>query len=129
MTGPASVTRANTCRHHAAQVGGVGDHLNFRLRGNVTSAQNARFRETCVRLGVPVGWMRSDVNARWHVNWRKYGTPAFDLPNTDELLAAAYDLKIPPHFSDEELKHVAAILAYAARDATKSASVDDTFAA
>ena len=54
--------------------------------------QNALFRQTCVAMGVPVSWFQSKVNARWHVNWRKYGSPTFDLPNTDEVLRFAYDL-------------------------------------
>merc|ERR1739848_515545 len=77
------------------RVGTVGDHLNFYLTG-VTDEQNALFRQTCVAMGVPVSWFQSKVNARWHVNWRKYGSPTFDLPNTDEVLRFAYDLKMPP---------------------------------
>ena len=68
-------------------MGTVGDHLNFYLKG-VTDEQNALFRQTCVAMGVPVSWFQSQVNARWHVNWRKYGSPTFDLPNTDEVRAS-----------------------------------------
>lgn len=71
----------------------------------------------CKELGVPVSWLRSSVNARWHVNWRGFGGPVQDLPVTDQALAAAYDLKLPPHFNDEDLAHVGQIIAYSARTA------------
>merc|ERR1712072_994707 len=110
------------------EVSDVGDHFNFHL-GHTTPEQNKRFRATCSALGVPIGWMRSDVNARWHVNWRKYGTPTFELPNIDALLASGYDLKLPPHFSDEDVLHVANVLAYAATDAVRADQSADGFAA
>ena len=94
------------------RVGTVGDHLNFYLTG-VTDEQNALFRQTCVAMGVPVSWFQSKVNARWHVNWRKYGSPTFDLPNTDEVLRFAYDLKMPPYFDDEDFPAFAKVIAYA----------------
>ena len=72
--------------------------------------QNALFRQTCVAMGVPVSWFQSKVNARWHVNWRKYGSPTFDLPNTDEVLRFAYDLKMPPYFDDEDFPAFAKVI-------------------
>ena len=96
------------------RVGTVGDHLNFYLTG-VTDEQNALFRQTCVAMGVPVSWFQSQVNARWHVNWRKYGSPTFDLPNTDEVLRFAYDLKMPPYFDDADFPAFARVIARAAR--------------
>lgn len=89
----------------------VGDHLNFYLR-DVTPEQNARFREVCTKMGVPVSWFRSGVNARWHVNWRKYGSPTYELPTTDQLLSTAYDLKMPPYFEDEDFIHMARVIAH-----------------
>ena len=77
--------------------------------------QNALFRQTCVAMGVPVSWFQSKVNARWHVNWRKYGSPTFDLPNTDEVLRFAYDLKMPPYFDDEDFPAFAKVIAYASQ--------------
>ena len=77
--------------------------------------QNALFRQTCVAMGVPVSWFQSKVNARWHVNWRKYGSPTFDLPNTDEVLRFAYDLKMPPYFDDADFPAFARVIAHAAR--------------
>ena len=62
-------------------MGTVGAHPQLYLKG-VTDEQNALFRQTCVAMGVPVSWFQSQVNARWHVNWRKR-SPTFDLPNTD----------------------------------------------
>lgn len=38
-----------------------------------------------------------------------------DLPATGRALAAAYDLKLPPHFADEDFVHLGKIIAYAAR--------------
>lgn len=72
-------------------------------------------QDKCKELGVPVSWLRSPVNARWHVNWRGFGGPLQDLPATDLALNAAYDLKLPPHFKDEDFMHLAKIIAYAAR--------------
>jgi dTDP-4-amino-4,6-dideoxygalactose transaminase len=95
------------------RVGAVGDHLNFYLEG-VTDEQNAVFRQTCVAMGVPVSWFSSAVNARWHVNWRKFGSPTFDLPQTDATLRFAYDLKMPPYFDDADFPHFAAVIAHAA---------------
>merc|ERR1712167_459379 len=79
----------------------------------VVPTQNVLFRQTCVAMGVPVSWFQSKVNARWHVNWRKYGSPTFDLPNTDEVLRFAYDLKMPPYFDDEDFPAFAKVIAYA----------------
>jgi dTDP-4-amino-4,6-dideoxygalactose transaminase len=109
---------------HLPDVSGVGDHLNFRLEG-VTDEENRRFRETCAELGVVLGWFSSEVNARWHQNWRKYGTPSYDLPNTDELLKTAYDMKVPPHFSDDEVLHVARVIGYAAATAVAPPDEDE----
>jgi dTDP-4-amino-4,6-dideoxygalactose transaminase len=102
------------------RVSGVGDHLNFYLEG-VDDEQNAVFRTTCVSMGVPVSWFQSQVNARWHVNWRKYGAPEFDLPATDATLRFAYDLKMPPYFEDEDFPHLAKVIAYAANVAAGNA--------
>mmetsp|Transcript_17293 Transcript_17293/g.41355 ORF Transcript_17293/g.41355 Transcript_17293/m.41355 type:complete len:486 (-) Transcript_17293:162-1619(-) len=111
------------------QVEGVGDHLNFYLDG-VTAEQNAHFMAACHAGGVPVSWFCSPVNARWHVNWRMYGSPEYELPQTDDLLATAYDLKLPPHFEDRDMRHIAEIIAYAANLATGrvSANQDDSAA-
>ena len=56
------------------RVGTVGDHLNFYLR-NVTEEENDAFMEIVKEMGVPVSWVCSPIDARWHVNWRKYGAP------------------------------------------------------
>ena len=100
-----------------AEVEGVGDHLNFYLTG-VTKEQNAVFIDTAKALGVPLGWFASKINARNHVNWRKFGSPTYDLPNTDALLATAYDLKMPPHFTDADIETLADVLVYAVNAAT-----------
>ena len=104
-----------------ARCGGVGDHLNFQLREHVTPAQNEVFRQECAALGVPVSWFCSPVNARWHVNWREFGAPEFELPNTDALLYRSFDLKMPPHFDDEDFVHLASVIAYAANAAVATA--------
>jgi dTDP-4-amino-4,6-dideoxygalactose transaminase len=95
------------------QVSGVGDHLNFYLSG-VSAEQNAKFLDTCTKMGVPVSWFRSKINARYHVNWRKYGAPSYELPAVDALLANAYDLKMPPYFDDADFVHLAKVISYAA---------------
>lgn len=66
-------------------------------------------------MGVPLNYLRSPTNARYHVNWRGYGGPVQDLPSTDAALYDAYDLKLPPHFEDEDFDHIAKNIAYAAR--------------
>lgn len=99
------------------QVSGVGDHLNFYLQG-VAEEENEAFRTICASMGVPVNWFRSTTNARWHVNWRQYGSPTVDLPQTDALLANAYDLKLPPYFEDGDFEHLAEVIAYSANKAT-----------
>ena len=70
-------------RARGARGGELGLPLRTKLN-EVEASFNALIRTTCAALGVPLGWMRSDVNARWHVNWRKYGTPAFEVPPRDE---------------------------------------------
>ena len=65
-------------------------------------------------LGVPVGWMRSDVNARWHVNWRQYGTPEFELPKTDALLLAECQTIL---HMDSNVTVAVALFAHSARGA------------
>ncbi|CAM9833444.1 unnamed protein product [Pylaiella littoralis] len=92
----------------------VGDHLNFHLI-NPTEEENFAFQAKIKEMGVPLNWLRSPVNARWHVNWRGYGGPVQDMPGTDAALYAAYDLKLPPHFDDEDFGHIAENIAYAAR--------------
>lgn len=90
----------------------VGDHLVFHLEG-VDEQQSDMFVATSCKLGVPVAGFVSNVNARWHVNWRKFGVPSYDLPQTHALLWFAYDLKLPPQFEDEDISHIATILLYA----------------
>lgn len=92
----------------------VGDHLNFRLLG-ATDEQNEVFIATSKALGVPISHFATDVNARWHINWRGYGTPAHELPNTDAALRHAYDLKLPIHFEVEDFEQVGRVLAHAAK--------------
>lgn len=75
-------------------------------------------------LGVPLKWLRSAINARWHVNWRKFGAPTYSLPDTDELLRCAYDLKLPPHFEDEDFEHIGKIIVHCAAEVKKSAQPD-----
>jgi len=99
------------------EVEGVGDHLNFYLK-DVTKEQNAAFIATAKALGVPLGWFASKINARNHVNWRKFGSPTFELPNTDALLATAFDLKMPPHFTNAEMDTLADVLVYSLAAAT-----------
>lgn len=98
------------------QVSSVGDHLNFYLR-DVTEEQNAIFHETITQLGVGAASFMSPINARYHKNWRKFGAPHYDLPQTDRVLRYAYDLKMPPYFEDEDFPHIGAIIAYAANHA------------
>jgi len=96
-----------------ARVSPVGDHLHFCLAG-VTPEQNARFKDVCNGMGVPINWLSGPINARYHVNWRKYGSPTYELPGTDKLLSTAYDLKLPPYFEDEDFVHIAKVIAYSA---------------
>lgn len=95
------------------EVSPVGDHLNFFLSG-VSAAQNTRFKEVSNGMGVPINWLSGPINARYHVNWRKYGAPTYELPGTDTLLSTAYDLKLPPYFEDEDFVHIAKVIAYSA---------------
>ena len=74
--------------------------------------------DTLAALGVPLGWFASKINARNHVNWRKFGSPTFELPNTDALLATAFDLKMPPHFTNAEMDTLADVLVYSLAAAT-----------
>jgi dTDP-4-amino-4,6-dideoxygalactose transaminase len=102
-----------TIPEQLALVSPVGDHLNFFLAG-VTPEQNARFKDVCNGMGVPINWLSGPINARYHVNWRKYGSPTYELPGTDKLLSTAYDLKLPPYFEDEDFVHIAKVIAYSA---------------
>jgi len=99
----------------------VGDHLVFHLQG-VSDAQSEVFVATSCKLGVPVAGFVSNVNARWHVNWRKFGVPAYDLPQTNALLWFAFDLKLPPHFEDADFPPIAKILLYSLDFALKPKS-------
>jgi len=102
----------------------VGDHLNFYLR-DVTQEQNALFLKICTSMGVPVSYFRSPINARWHMNWRKYGAPSYELPQVDSLLATAYDLKLPPYFDDADFLHLANVIAYSANVAVGKESAPE----
>lgn len=95
------------------RVGSVGDHLNFYMK-NLSDEQNDIFHKKVNEMGVPCQQFTSPINARWHVNWRKFGAPTFDLPQTDATLRHAYDLKCPPYFDDEDFPAFAKVIAYAA---------------
>ena len=94
----------------------VGDHLNFTLK-NFTEEENAKFREITTELGVNLGWFTSSVNARFHKNWEKYGTPKYDLPQTDKVLEFSYDMKMPPDFETEDFQHIGHVISYAVNKA------------
>lgn len=66
------------------RVGQVGDSLNFYLT-DVTAEQAAAFQKMCIELGVPLQLFSSDINARYHHNWREW-TTAQNVPNTDDIL-------------------------------------------
>jgi dTDP-4-amino-4,6-dideoxygalactose transaminase len=101
----------------------VGDRLTFSVPA-LDEAANGFFRTTCVALGVPVAWLKSPANAFYHGNWRNYGAPTFELPGTDALLETAYDLALPAYFGDDDLRHVAEIVAYAYACAAASSEDD-----
>ena len=61
----------------------------------------------------------------YHGNWRNYGAPTFDLPGTDALLETAYDLALPAYFGDDDLRHVAEIVAYAYACAAAASEHED----
>ena len=87
------------------------------LRGPPAPAPDAQKRRrdpSRAQMGVPVSWFRSKINARYHVNWRHYGAPSYELPQVDALLANAYDLKMPPYFDDADFPHLAEVIAYSA---------------
>ena len=102
----------------------VGDRLTFSVPA-LDEAANGFFRTTCVALGVPVAWLKSPANAFYHGNWRNYGAPTFDLPGTDALLETAYDLALPAYFGDDDLRHVAEIVAYAYACAAAASEHED----
>jgi len=99
---------------------GVGDHLNFYLDAWASSEDTQVFLDTATKLGVKIGWFCSESNARWHRNWRMYGAPHYDLPNTDRVLASSFDMKMPPDFTDEDIAHIGRILGHAANVAYTS---------
>lgn len=109
--------------HSDSRVTLVGDHLNFFLNEDImTNDANNLFISIAKELGVPLNHFASEINARYHKNWRKYGAPHYELPQTDKLLQYAYDLKMPPYFEDRDFEHFAEIISYAANVAADTVS-------
>ena len=95
----------------------VSDSVQINLRG-LSGAQVDSFLGHCKRRGMPVGLFGSKDNARNFRNWQ-YSPIATDVAFTEEMIAAAIDVRLPLSFEDEDFDQMGAVLL---------AALDDTLA-
>jgi len=92
----------------------VCDSLQINLRG-MDAEQIDSFLANSKRRGLPVGLFGSKDNARNFRNW-KYSPIATDVPFTEELIAAAIDVRLPLSFEMSEISQIGAVLLAALDD-------------
>lgn len=88
----------------------VGSSFQFRLPG-WTGARIATFLSRCAARGLALKWFGAPEPQAYtshYQHWR-YAAPA-TLPQTDALLAALFDLRLPLSFTPEDAGQIAAIL-------------------
>jgi len=93
----------------------VCDSLQFNLLG-FTSGQVDAFLASCKARGMPVGLFGSKENARNFRNWQ-YAPATTALPETERIIAAAIDVRLPAAFDDADFDQMAAVLLAAIDDA------------
>ena len=98
-----------------ARVRPVSDSLQINLRG-MSGEQVHAFLGHTKRRGMPVGLFGSADNARNFHNW-KYSPMATGVEQTEAMIKAAIDVRLPLSFADEDITQIGAVLL---------AAVDDT---
>jgi len=86
----------------------VSDSLQIHLRG-MTAEQVQAFLGNAKRRGMPVGLFGSSDNARNFRNWQ-YSDIATGVEHTEQMIAAAIDVRLPLTFPVEDLDQMAAVL-------------------
>jgi len=92
----------------------VSDSIQFNLR-NLRPDQISSFLAHTKRRGMPLGLFGSKDNARNFRNW-KYSPIATDVPNTEQLIAVAVDMRLPLSFEDEDFDLMADVVLAAVDD-------------
>jgi len=119
----AIVERLSGCAHIevpaiSERVRPVCDSLQFNLK--LPKAEDiTSFLAHTKRRGMPLGLFGSKDNARNFRNW-KYSPIATAVPNTEALIAAAVDVRLPLSFDDEDFDAMADVIL---------ASIDDVLEA
>jgi dTDP-4-amino-4,6-dideoxygalactose transaminase len=93
----------------------IGSSIQFRLPGLGPSAC-AAFVEDCAAHGVALKWFGGPPAAYTftHTAWRY--VPPQELPRTDAVLAALFDMRLPLTFTEDDCRELGALLArHAAR--------------
>jgi len=93
----------------------VGSSIQFRLPG-ISPAEAEAFLAANKALGVELKWFGASDPVAFtssHHSWR-YVEPQ-SLPETDQVLAGLFDMRLPLTFSVEDCRHVASIIAHCAR--------------
>jgi dTDP-4-amino-4,6-dideoxygalactose transaminase len=92
----------------------VSDSLQINLLG-MSQEQVSAFLAATKARGMPVGLFGSKENARNFRNW-KYAPSEHELPETERMIAAAIDVRLPLVFEMEDFDQMAAVLLAAVED-------------
>ena len=93
----------------------VGSSIQFRLPG-ISGPGAEAFVAANKALGVELKWFGAADPVAFtsnHHSWR-YVDPQL-LPETDRILSSLFDMRLPLTFSVEDCRHIAAIIAFCAR--------------
>ena len=97
--------------HRPAQESYVGSSLQFRVEA-LDKQGVAEFIANCARRGVELKWFGGDephgFTSRYD-SWRYIGEPQY-LPQTLDILATTFDLRIPLTFSVEDMPVIGGII-------------------
>lgn len=92
----------------------VRDSLQFNLR--MDKDQASVFLAACKSRGLPAGLFGAPGNARNFRVW-EYAPTKVELPNTERMIKAAVDVRLPATFGPEDFDQMGAVLLAAADDA------------
>ncbi len=91
------------------QVSRVGDSFQFNVKG-LPARQIEVFRDRTKERGVELQIFGHTDNARYFRNWEYSFETAPDLQQTDDIISAACDFRIPISFTEEDLMLITDII-------------------
>lgn len=85
----------------------VRDSIQMRI--NINSSSRELLKLKLIEAGIPISYFGgiNNTNARLYQNWNFISQENLSLPNTKNNLSSVFDLRLPIHFSEENINDIA----------------------